>query len=424
MRTIQRSSRLAAVALVTIAMTAGGCSIKSGTALGGSTDANGVKLGPGVTEDSLALGVLTDKTGVFKALGASVTAGNELWVKAVNDGGGICGKTVKLEQADSGYQADIGKTQFAQLEPDVLGFVQILGSPIVAAVKGDITTAKMPSISLAWSSLNLDNPYLLIPGTTYDIEIINGLSYLQGKGEIKDGDTIGHIYIDGEYGDNGLAGSQAYAKDHNLTVKTAKVTASDTDMSNIVAGFKGDGVKAIVLTTTPSQTASAASSNAQLGLDVPLLGNSTAFDPAILDTPAVSALDKLNVVTSQVPFASDVPLATRVATEFKSAYKGQPENSGTQMGYASGLIYQAVLEKACADKDLTRAGLEKALASSTNVSTDSLMADLDYSQPGVPGTRKAYVSTVDPNVPGGLVTDTLVESAEAEAYVAPHQNGS
>ncbi len=48
-------------------------------------------------------------------------------------------------------------------------------------------------------------------GTTYDLEIVNGLAYLQQQGLIADGDTIGHIYIDGEYGGNGLKGSQYYA---------------------------------------------------------------------------------------------------------------------------------------------------------------------------------------------------------------------
>lgn len=48
-------------------------------------------------------------------------------------------------------------------------------------------------------------------------------------------------------------------------MKEAKVTSTDSDLTNIVTGLKGDGVKLIVLTTTPGQTASAMAANAALG---------------------------------------------------------------------------------------------------------------------------------------------------------------
>jgi ABC-type branched-subunit amino acid transport system substrate-binding protein len=265
------------------------CSTKAGNSGSSGSDSSGVKTDKGVTASDITLGVMTDKTGVFKNLGLGVTQGNELWAKDFNDAGGTCGRKVKLEQVDHGYKADTAKTLYPQLEPKVLGMIQLLGSPVVAALKQDLSSDKLTAAPASWSSELLDNPYVMIVGTTYDVEIIDGLSYLQEQGLIKDGDTIGHVYIDGEYGKNGLRGSQFYAKKHNLTLKEVKITSTDTDLANIVTGLKGNAVKAIVLTSTPTQTGSALASNKALGLNVPVLGNNPTFDPALLKSPAATA---------------------------------------------------------------------------------------------------------------------------------------
>ena len=88
-------------------------------------------------------------------------------------------------------------------------------------------------------------------------------------------------------------------------------------MKSIVTKFKGESVKAIALTTSPAQTASAATNNAGLGLNVPMIGNSPVFAPALLDTPAAAALSKLYVVASAVPY--DSPGAPRPRSSRRSS---------------------------------------------------------------------------------------------------------
>src|SRR5262249_11313907 len=155
-------------------------------------------------------------------------------------------------------------------------------------------------------------------GTTYDVEQIDGLSYLQSRGLIKDGDTIGHIYIDSEYGRNGLAGSTFYAGKHHLTVKEAKITATDTDLTNIITGFKGAKVSAIRPTPPPKAAAPAVAVDKALGMNVPVPGNNPTFDPALLASPAKDALSLLYVVGSSVPFSADLPKARDVAAKYKA----------------------------------------------------------------------------------------------------------
>ena len=76
-----------------------------------------------------------------------------------------------------------------------------------------------------------------------------------------------------------------------MTVVEQKIKATDEDMSGQVAAFKRAGVKAIALTTAPTQLASVAGIAAAQGLNVPIVGNNPTFDPALLKTPGGEALE-------------------------------------------------------------------------------------------------------------------------------------
>src|SRR6202008_2483348 len=127
------------------------CSTKGGETTNASS-AGGVQAGVGVTETQITLGVMTDQTGPFKSLSTAITHGNELWVKDFNAAGGVCGRQVKLEVVDHGYKADTAKTLYPQIEPKVLGFVQLVGSPIMAALGKESGTDKLDKNPPSWRS--------------------------------------------------------------------------------------------------------------------------------------------------------------------------------------------------------------------------------------------------------------------------------
>lgn len=421
---MRRAAVVPAVALAGVLALAS-CSTMAQQSSGGSGKTGSVTTDFGVTRSEITLGALTDYTGPFSGLGLGAVAGNQIWINETNAAGGVCGRKITLTVRNHGYDTGQAKIQYAALEPAVLGFMQILGSPVNAALSQDLIDNETTSVALSQSSEILDNPYVIIPDTTYDVEMINGLSYLMEQGKIRDGDTIGYIWIDGEYGANGLRGARYFAEKHNLTVRDAKVASTDSDLRNVVAGFAGNPrVKAIALTTTPAQTASAAEVNQQLGLKVPMVGNNPVFAPQLLAGPAAGALVNLAVVASSVPFSSEVPRAQHVAQAFQQGgYEGQP-NSGVPYGYAIGKIWGQLLQRACNNGDITRAGIQEALRQSTDITTDNLVTDLDFAKPGAPAARKVYVGVPDAAVPGGVRQVTpLFVAPEAQSYAAPHQSG-
>jgi ABC-type branched-subunit amino acid transport system substrate-binding protein len=381
--------------------------------------------GSGVTRTDITLGALVDYSGPFADEGIAVLRGQQIWINETNATGGVCGRKIRLEIRDDRGDAGKAKARYTELEPKVLGFMQIQGSAAAATLSQSLIDNETTAVTLSNSSALLSHPYVIIPTTTYDIEMINGLSALLAQGKIHDGDTIGHIWLDGDYGANALRGVQYFAQRHHMTLRATKVSTA-SDMRDVMAGFAAEPrVKAIALSTTPAQTVSAAMVNQQLRLGVPMIGNSAAFTPQLLTGPDAGALANLSIAASSVPFSAAVPKAQHIASAYRQA--GYPElpSSGVPYGYATGTIWGQILKRACSNGDLSRSGIQEALHQLDTVSTDNLVADLSLAKPGSPATRQIYLGIPDLAIPGGIrQASPLFESPEAHGYVAPLQGAS
>src|SRR5215210_9205581 len=221
------------------------CGSKGEESGGGGQASGSVKTGPGITDKTITLGLLTDLSGVFAPLAKPIVQTTQLYWKEQNAKGGVCDRTVKLMVKDHGYDPQKAVVQYRELSSDVAGLQQLLGSPITAALLPSLKSDQMISLLAAWPSSLLPNDNIIITGTTYDVEMINGLDYLMQQSKLKKGDKIGHIYFEGEYGENGLKGSKFFAQKNGMTIVEQKIKATDEDMSGQVAAFKRAGVKAI-----------------------------------------------------------------------------------------------------------------------------------------------------------------------------------
>ena len=292
---------------------------------------------------------------------------------------------------DHGYVAQTAVQLYNGMKNDVLALQHTIGSPINTALADQLQSDKIVNIPEAWARNLTQNPQNAVVGATYDVEMINGLDYLLKQGKIKEGDKLGHIYFEGEYGANGLAGSKYFASQHKMTIDEAQIKSTDSDMSAQVTKFKADGVKAILLTTAPKATASAAGVAAQVGLNVPILGNNPVYDPVAAQEPGRpgdQGAPARRLAGDHVRHpAADCSRTTA------AKYPGTP-SLGVVHGYADGVVMDQILEKACANGDLTRDGVTKAKASLSNVDTKGLVVPLDYSKgPASRPARRASSSS-------------------------------
>jgi ABC-type branched-subunit amino acid transport system substrate-binding protein len=409
-----------AVPAVVLAIVLAGCSTKAAsTASGSGTATGGLKTGPGVTASTITLGVLTDESGVFAGLGTPLTQSEQLYWQLQDAKGGVCGRQVKLTIGDHGYQVQKAVTLYTGMSQNVVALQQLLGSPESAALLPTIEQDGMYTQIAGWPGGLLANKYTQITGATYDIEAINAIDWLVKTGKLKSGDSVGEVYFQGDYGQNALAGAQYAAGKDGLKVVAQEVTPAQTDMTSQVAVFKRAGVKAVIGSVAPPQTASLAGVAMATGLRVPIVVNGPGFDPHLLGTAAAPALQAdVYVASSLAPPSLGMPAVQQVTSTWTAHYpKSPPAAVSVVFGWASAEIMNKVLDRACANRDLTRAGVLAAFRQLTSVNTGGLVAaPLSYATIGQPSERSVYIASVDPSVPGGTKSLGVFESANAQSY--------
>jgi ABC-type branched-subunit amino acid transport system substrate-binding protein len=411
------SRRLFGIVVLALALAACGKADDGG---GETSGEDSVKTGPGTTADTITLGYLPDLSGVFAPNGKSMMEGANLYWNAKNADGGICGRQVKLEVQDTGYDPQKAVAAYQQMSGDVVGLGLVLGSSITSALLPSVEQEGMFLNFAGWTSDILPNENVAIAGTTYDIEAINAVDFLMSEHGIKEGDTIGHLYFEGDYGENALKGSKYAADKHGLEIVEQKITPAETDMTGQVAAFRRAGVKAILFSAAPPQAASLAGIAASQKLDVPIVANGPGWTPQLLTTPAADALAaNYYVVSSMAPLGLEADGVKEFLDAYESEYpKGTPSSNGSLYAYAGAQIADAALTKACENKDLTRQGVLDALRSIDALDTGGTIAGtLDFTDPAQPPSREIYIAKVSKDVPGGLAPlGEAQTAADAEEY--------
>ncbi|MGW0560648.1 ABC transporter substrate-binding protein [Streptomyces sp. NPDC003016] len=417
MTTRKQVTRTTAATLAALlALTAAGCSSKTkeGGENGDTADAGGVKAGQGVTDKTIKLGALTDMTGVYASLGKSVTQAQQLYVKKTNAEGGICGRKIELTVRDHGYDPQKAVSGYTELSPRVLGFTQFIGSPFVAAVKQRIDGQdKGLVIPQAWSTSLLGSPYVRVIGSTYDVETINAIDFLMKDKGVGKGDRIGHVYFEGDYGENALAGSRYAAEQAGLTIVEQKIKPTDNDMTAQVSALKKAGVKGVVISAGPRQAASFVGVAAAVGLRAPIIGNNSAFSPQLLATQAGPALMKNYYVANPTePIGTDTQDAKKLVADYKAAYPSDALDNGVVAGWTAASVFGEALKKACTSKDLTREGVGEALLT-INAYDSGFGTTHDFTDPKAPSSRQTVILQPDKNVTGGTKVVREAEVSEA-----------
>jgi ABC-type branched-subunit amino acid transport system substrate-binding protein len=362
-----------------------------------------LETGPGVTEGTITLGVLTDQSGPFAGASKGIAQGRQLFWDARNADGGVCDRTVEFSVSDHAYNAQNATTLYADMQPDVLAFDELLGSPMIDALRPTIDQDNVLTMAVSFSSSLLDSPNIVVTGATYDIEMINAIQWLLDEGRIAEGDTVGHIYLEGDYGENALAGAQYAADQLGVEIAAQKVQPTDADLTAAVTALKDAGASVVLLTTTPPQAASAVGVAAANGLDMSFIGSNPTFSPALLASPAAEALQaSYEMVSPIAPYASDAAGPASVRDAFAATFAGETPTHFVLYGYAQGELMAQILETACQNGALTRAGLQDAFSSLDNVDTAGLVAPMNFSDPGQPPAREVHILKPDASVDGGL----------------------
>jgi ABC-type branched-subunit amino acid transport system substrate-binding protein len=388
-------------------LAASGCSTRaedSSDGGGGGGDAD-VATDVGVEGETINLGVLTDLTGVFAALGNDITNANQLFW----ENNQVCDTyDVTLDVQDTGYVPQQGVQLYSGMQDSILAMQQTIGSPINTALAPEYESDQIVNFPSAWSRTLTEIPGTGVVGATYDVEIANGYDYLLREGLLNEGDTVGHIYFEGEYGENGLAGTEAVAEARGLEVLPAQIRSTDTDMSAQITQFAAAGVDLIALTVAPGQLASVATVAEAQGLDVPILGSNPVFAPGLLEGPAAEWLKTHLYVPSPVSAFDAHP---ELLEQYQEAYPDATPSLGVVTGFGMSEMMKQILDQACEDGDLTREGVLNAFNELEEVETGGLVVPIRGFELGQSPSLESFI--LQPaDVPGGVTV--LEEAFEGE----------
>lgn len=395
-------------AAVAVSLTLAGCA--------SGPDTQNVKTDFGVTASTITLGAISDTSNIYKASAPSIVAGNEIYFADRNKNNKICGREVVIDVKDHASDSAKAATLYSQMQPNILGLVQLLGSPQQAALAKQITSDGVTTMLAGWSSAMLPTAkdpnlkYYVLAGTTYPLDTINGMQWLMDSGKIAKGDTVGYIYATGAFGGDAYNGGKFFAEKAGVTLAQKEVAPNATDLTAQVADIKSKNPKAIVVSGGPAILAGTVSALKAAGLNIPVLANSPAYDAkftAAANPAAAYFSSNVYLTTSLLPTSdANTDGLKKVQTLFTEAQKSGKypatvvNDQQLNYGYALASIMGQALDAACKSGDMTRAGLNAALGTLSKVVT-GVTVDLDYTNRQKSPSTASYILQPDAAALGG-----------------------
>jgi ABC-type branched-subunit amino acid transport system substrate-binding protein len=396
-----------------IAMGVAACGTGSSSGGGGSGGNGGVKTGPGVDAKTktISLGVLSPLSGPVAAIGKPLTAGQETYFHAVNAAGGIDGWKVKLVEQDTKYDPQTEVQAYNRIAGNVAFIGQSLGSPTTKAIQPLAAQQKMLIGAAAQDSSLVTDPLMAVIGTPYAIDNANALDYIAQKDKNA---KVGIIYQNDAYGEDGLRGYTAGLKAYHLhSVAKATYKAGDTDLTAQVQKMRSAGAKYVFVVAIPSVAATIVGTGASQGYDPQWVFQGPAWSGYLMTsdgttkgkpTAVAKALASNVWVLGYESQWGDmnVPGMAKFLADAKTYAPSQIPDYYFMYGYSQARMETAILRKAIADGDLTRAGILNAKLHLGKVDLGGLMPPVDYT-PGLgPASRMTGISEVSSSTPGFL----------------------
>lgn len=391
----RRSRSLGVIATaLTVTMAVAGC---------GRDDDSSGGAAPGVTDDAcpnaidkdkgcIYLGTVTDLTGVFKGVGEPFTAGQKTFWDEVNKAGGIGDYEVDVTTyvKDSGYDPEKHAELFNEIKDDILAVTQSLGTAHTNAILEDATNESILVGPASLGSNWIFDDISLEVGSSYCTEAMNIVDYAADQGA----KSVAVVHFPGDYGDDAMVGARIAAKERGL--KFTDITTGTVDGGDDQSAAIGALLKAkpdyVVIATSPKEMASVVGGSAAQKFTGKFIGSIPSWNSAVLASPAGPAITALYQQATSFPaWDADVPGMEKM----RAAAGDQAPNDWYSIGYSSGYVLKAVLEKAIADDSLDREGMVDAANSLTGIDSEGTLPEGTANYEGDPNEAAVRVTQLN-----------------------------
>jgi ABC-type branched-subunit amino acid transport system substrate-binding protein len=388
--------------------------------------AQNVKLGHGVTDTSITVGVLSVLTGPVALQGVPIANGVDAYFKQLNEGSkGIGGRQVVVLKQDHQYNAQNANQIFAQMTPRVAMYADLFGTPIIAALQRRLSESDVLAVPSTFGSAFYADPQLIAPFAPYTIQISAGIDYLVKE---KNGKSLKWAIVSRHdvLGADGVAGFDHATKHHGLEVVSRQTyEPTDTDFTAQIQALKDSGANAIVLANTSAVTAQFVVGLTRLGVHSIWLGWQPSFDPGLAKNEefmSIVAKDKYYIASCLPAWPTKSAGMDEVRKVREKYYPNQAPDPYFTFGYVHGAITHAVLQAAFKRGDLSRDGINAAVRDVGVTDLNGLLTHtVDFSKPPQERfPRAVQIWEVNASVPSfqAPVTD-YVSGPAASTYPMP-----
>ncbi|MWA02894.1 ABC transporter substrate-binding protein [Actinomadura sp. LD22] len=374
----RRAKALLASALLAATLGAAGCSA--------AHDGPPAARTPGVTREPcphpvnkghgcIYLGSLSDlTTGPFRSQGAPITQAQRAFWDRVNHQGGIGGYDVDVTTyvRDNHYDPRVQTSAYDEIKGKVLALAQTLGSPTTDAILGRLRADRMIAVPASFTSKWVFEDNVLESGASYCFEAMNGVDYGVDHFKAK---SVMVVHYSGDYGDDAAAGVKAAAGARGVSyidVPTVQGTPgkSTAEQAAAVRAVLSRRPDLVVLTTGPADAATIVAKTVQAGYKGHFIGDNPTWSKSLVRSPAFAAMKERYLIAAPYkPFATDSPGYTAMRLALGRV---EPDDSYTT-GWALSYPLKEVIQHAVAAKDLTRAGLLRAVHELKHVNYEGIM---------------------------------------------------
>ena len=378
---------------------------------------------PGFDGKTIKLGVVAPLSGAVAAVGTPVVSGNQVWFQKVNDRGGIAGRyKVELVVEDHANSPVVAVQRYAKIKDNVVMFAQMFGTPTTSAVQPLLKNDNVVMSPTSFDNLWVRDPHLLPLGATYQIMAANGLDYYLHT-EAKPATKLCAMIQDNPYGQAGNEGIGLELKMAGLKLdQTASFALTDQDFTGPISQLQAAGCEFVFVTAVPGQLARIAANAARVNFTPRWLAQWPSWHSALIKSPAIGYIEEHVWLAGEGPEWGDAsaPGMKELLADIQRYRPDQTPDIWFTYGYNQGRAVTALLEKAVANNDLSRAGIMRALNEMPDVDFGGLTGPHVYGSIATRELpRESSVFAIDRNKPFGLKalkTNTVSDAAKAFTF--------
>ena len=312
----------------------------------------------GVSDTEIVLGGSNSFSGPLAFTGEQATKfGVDLYVKVVNDAGGINGRKIRTVFYDDGYrpQDAVANTRKLVEQDGIFAVIAPQGTPPVVATLDYLGQNKVPLLfPFQGSPIVRGHRYVFSGMTLYDRQSKMMIDYLVGPRKYK---TFAAIYQDDEYGKAFLTAFEKDLARHNLKLTaTEPVKRGATDVSAQVAKLQAAKPQVTFLVLTPGAGAQTLKERQKIGwTDTLMVSSGPLTDERYLALAGDAAEGVEGLSLWPDPVTSDLAGMKAYREAMQKYFPKNEPNRYSLSGYFAAMLFTEGAKRA--ERGLTRENL-------------------------------------------------------------------